>query len=143
MFSLMFNTLPLERHESPRHSLRTAVRVLRGGAALIIFPEGGRLTGDMRLREFASGVGFLAKHAGVPVIPMCVWGTHEVLPKGRSIARPGQVRVQIGEPLRLRADERPQAFTQRVREGVASAAAELGAWPLVYGQDSGQEAPPS
>jgi 1-acyl-sn-glycerol-3-phosphate acyltransferase len=135
MFSLMFNTLPLERHESPRHSLRTAVRVLRGGAALIIFPEGGRLTGDMRLREFASGVGFLAKHAEVPVIPVCVWGTHAVLPKGRTIARPGQVRVQIGEPLRIGDGERPQAFTHRVRDGVAAAAAELGAWPLVYGEE--------
>jgi 1-acyl-sn-glycerol-3-phosphate acyltransferase len=135
-FSLMFNTLPLERQESPRQSLRTAIRVLRGGAALIIFPEGGRLTGDLRLREFASGVGFLAKHAGVPVIPVCVWGTHEALPKGRTVPRPGQVRVQIGEPLRLRDGERPQAFTARVREGVAAAAAELGAWPLVYGQES-------
>jgi 1-acyl-sn-glycerol-3-phosphate acyltransferase len=133
MFSLMFNTLPLERQDSPRQSLRAAVRVLRGGAALIIFPEGGRLTGDMRLREFASGVGFLAKHADVPVIPVCVWGTQGVLPKGRTLARPGQVRVQVGEPVRLRQDERPQAFTQRVRDGVIAAAAELGAWPLVYG----------
>jgi 1-acyl-sn-glycerol-3-phosphate acyltransferase len=141
MFSLMFNTLPLERHESPRHSLRTAVRVLRGGAALIIFPEGGRLTGDIRLREFAAGVGFLAKHADVPVIPVCVWGTHKVLPKGRWLARPGQVRVQIGESLRVQEGERPQAFTQRVRQGVMAAAAELGAWPLVYGSERGSERP--
>lgn len=141
-FSLMFNTLPLERQESPRQSLRAAVRVLRGGAALIIFPEGGRLTGEPRLREFASGVGFLAKHAGVPVIPVCVWGTHEALPKGRTLPRPGQVRVQVGQPLRLKDGERPQAFTQRVRQGVVAAAAELGAWPLVYGRAEGDPARP-
>jgi 1-acyl-sn-glycerol-3-phosphate acyltransferase len=134
MFSLMFNTLPLERVDSPRQSLRTAIRVLRGGAALIIFPEGGRLTGDPRLRAFAPGVGFLAKHAAVPVIPVCVWGTHRVLPKGRTVARPGPVRVQVGHPLEVRDGERPQAFTERVRQGVMDAAAELGAWPLVYGE---------
>ncbi|MEA2645189.1 MAG: 1-acyl-sn-glycerol-3-phosphate acyltransferase [Chloroflexota bacterium] len=134
LFSLAFNTLPLERHESPRQSLRTAVKVLRQGAALIIFPEGGRLDGAPRLREFAPGVGFLAKHARVPVVPVAVWGTHEALPKGRRLPRTAHIRVQVGRPIEIAEGERPQAFTLRVREAVRAAAVELGAWPLVYGE---------
>ena len=131
--SLAFNTLPLERVDSPLRSMRTAIRVLRGGAALIVFPEGGRLDGDVALREFAPGVGFLARKAQVPVVPVCIWGTHAMLPKGRRLARKADVSVQFGAPLRIRDGEKAQEFTDRARAAVSAAAVEIGAWPLVYG----------
>ncbi|MHB8572811.1 MAG: lysophospholipid acyltransferase family protein [Candidatus Dormibacteria bacterium] len=129
--SLSMNTLPLERHDSPRRSLKTAVRVLRGGAALIIFPEGSRTLGEPRLRSFQPGVAFLCKHAEVPVVPLCIWGSHRLMPKEGGI-RPHPVRLQFGEPLRLGDGERLQAFTERIRGAVRECAIELGAWPLVF-----------
>ena len=130
--TLAFNTLPIERHDSPRQSLRAAVRVLRRGAALVIFPEGGRAQGAPTLREFEPGVGFLARHADVPVLPVCIWGTHRMMPKGRRVFTPAPVRVAIGSPLRIEPGEKAQAFTLRLREAVRGAAAEIGAWPLVF-----------
>jgi 1-acyl-sn-glycerol-3-phosphate acyltransferase len=133
MASLAFNTLPLERYESPRRSLRTAVNVLRSGTALIIFPEGGRLVGRPGLRPFQGGVAFLARHAGVPVVPACIWGTQDLMPKGRNLPRRADVRIEFGPPLHLAEGERLQDFTGRVRQAVIDAAARLKAWPLVYG----------
>lgn len=135
--SLAFNTLPLERVDSPLRSMRTAIRVLAGGAALIVFPEGGRVDGEVALRDFAPGVGFLARKARVPVVPVCIWGTQSLLPKGRRMARKADVRVQFGAPLRISDGEKAQEFTNRVRDAISAAAVEIGAWPLVYGVRTG------
>ncbi|CAI5510413.1 unnamed protein product, partial [Closterium sp. Naga37s-1] len=66
--------------------------------AVLIFPEGTRsLTGS--LQPFKSGVGLLAEQLDVPVVPVCVQGTFEALPKGRTIPLRRRVTVEFGRPL--------------------------------------------
>ena len=62
---------------------------------------------------FHGGVGLLAARGGVPVVPVYLGGLFAVLPKGRSVPRPGPVQVRFGPPLR---------FAPGTRPGVAAAA---------------------
>lgn len=66
--------------------------------AVVIFPEGTRSpTGE--LQPFKKGAFVLAIQAGVPVVPVAVTGTHEIMPKGSWRVSPGEIRVRLGEPL--------------------------------------------
>jgi 1-acyl-sn-glycerol-3-phosphate acyltransferase len=78
--------------------LNRALRALRSGMPLFIFPEGSR-TPNGRLQSFMNGPAFLAIRAQVPLIPIALVGTHELLPMHTSHFRPGPVRVVVGEPI--------------------------------------------
>ncbi len=87
--------------EDPRGSLKamseTARIIQQRGVSALIFPEGGRSEGTMR--EFREGAAYIAIKAGVPVIPVAIRGTREVLPMGSSLIRPGKVGLRIGDPV--------------------------------------------
>ncbi len=75
------------------------VSALRRGRSIASFPEGG-LAKTADLRTFRLGTFKAAVDAGVPVVPVAIAGSGEVLPPGwPPIARPGHVRVSIGAPL--------------------------------------------
>ncbi|HEY2551530.1 MAG TPA: lysophospholipid acyltransferase family protein [Streptosporangiaceae bacterium] len=78
--------------------LEAALGLLAGGALFGIYPEGTR-SPDGRLYRGRTGIGWLALHSGAPVVPVAMIGTDRMLPPGRSIPRPGQIEVRIGEPM--------------------------------------------
>ncbi|MFZ0630778.1 MAG: lysophospholipid acyltransferase family protein [Acidobacteriaceae bacterium] len=79
-------------------SLVSAVRTLRSGMPLFIFPEGGRTeTGDPA--KFLNGPAFMAIRAQLPLIPMALIGTHELLPIHSSEFHPVPVTLVVGEPM--------------------------------------------
>ena len=79
-------------------SLQASSYILREGAALCIFPEGGRSV-DGRILPFKKGVGILARELRVPLIPTYIEGTIDVLPRGKWLPRPKKVTVTFGKPL--------------------------------------------
>jgi 1-acyl-sn-glycerol-3-phosphate acyltransferase len=89
---------PLRREGSDPGALRTALRMLEEGRALLIFPEGTRGE-EGTLRPAKAGVGMLAVMAGVPVVPVFVRGSGAVWPRGRRLPRPGKVIVTFGPAL--------------------------------------------
>lgn len=87
--------------ENPREALKAlgeAARIIRErGISVLIFPEGGRsLEG---LQDFHDGAAYLAIKAGVPIIPVALKGTMEVLPMHSVNVRPGAVELRVGEPV--------------------------------------------
>ncbi len=78
--------------------LEAALGLLRDGALFGIYPEGTR-SPDGRLYRGRTGIGWLALHAGVPVIPVAMVGTQRLLPPGHKVPRPGRIQVRIGKPL--------------------------------------------
>ena len=89
---------PLRRQGADPSALRTAQRVLQGGGALLVFPEGTR--GDEGvLREAKPGAALLAIQTGAAVVPAYVHGSGRALPRGRWLPRPAKVRVTFGAPL--------------------------------------------
>ena len=92
------NARPVRRDGGDAKALRTALRLLEQGHALLVFPEGTR--GDEGvLRTPKAGAGMLAVLSGVPVVPAYVRGSGGVWPRGRSLPRPGKVVVTFGEPM--------------------------------------------
>jgi 1-acyl-sn-glycerol-3-phosphate acyltransferase len=78
--------------------LEAALGLVQQGGLFAIYPEGTR-SPDGRLYRGRVGVGWLALHSGLPVIPVGMSGTDRVLPPGRKFPRISSVRISIGEPL--------------------------------------------
>ena len=104
--------------------LESALALLKDGAVFGIYPEGTR-SPDGRLYRGRTGIGWLALHARVPVIPVAMIGTERILPPGRSIPRPGRIKIRVGQPLHLDeyADQpagarQRRAVTDRVMEAI-------------------------
>jgi 1-acyl-sn-glycerol-3-phosphate acyltransferase len=79
-------------------SLKRAGRSLRKGLPLMVFPEGGR-SPNGQLQPFMGGAFFAAIAEHVPVIPIAIIGTYELLPMNSFYAMPGPVGMIIGKPI--------------------------------------------
>lgn len=92
--------IPVDRSNGRQalKSLAEAAQKINEGTSVIIFPEGTR-SWDGHLQPFKSGGMTLAIKAGVPLIPTAIIGTHEILPKGRLLTRPGRVTIRLGRPI--------------------------------------------
>ncbi|WP_311445653.1 lysophospholipid acyltransferase family protein [Frankia nepalensis] len=82
-------------------ALGSAVQLLSRGELVGIYPEGTR-SPDGRLYRARTGVARMALEAGVPVIPVALIGTFQVLPTGRRLPRLRPVDIRFGAPLDLR-----------------------------------------
>jgi 1-acyl-sn-glycerol-3-phosphate acyltransferase len=112
------NARPVKRDGSDGRALKTALRLLREGRALLVFPEGTRGV-EGRLGEGKAGVGMLAVMSGAPVVPVHVSGSGRALPAGRVVPRPAKVRVRFGPPLHFKAagaEERKERYREATRE---------------------------
>ncbi|MEV5002191.1 lysophospholipid acyltransferase family protein [Nocardioides sp. LML1-1-1.1] len=127
--------IPLDRlHTDPR-AVRTAVRVLRDGHAVGVFPEGSRGAGDLEV--FHTGAAYLALVTGAPVVPLTFLGTRE--PGGTSSSLPprgARIDIVVGEPMAVDAVSWPRtrdhvrltsaALRAHMRSGLADALEETG-----------------
>jgi 1-acyl-sn-glycerol-3-phosphate acyltransferase len=95
-----FNAFPVVRGSADRTALRYSLELLHDGHVVVVYPEGSR-SPDSRLREPQAGVGFLARHGGVPVIPVAVWGTENALAPGTRRIHRADVHVRFGTAVAL------------------------------------------
>lgn len=102
------------------NQLQRATDLLRNGHSLAAFPEGTRST-DGTLRRFRSGVFKVAIAAGVPVVPVTLRGTGQVMPPGGFRIRPGRIRVRFGKPIDTAGLDRSHAqrLAEQTREAIA------------------------
>jgi 1-acyl-sn-glycerol-3-phosphate acyltransferase len=88
--------------EDPRASLRTLTRaaetIREGGISVLIFPEGGR-SEDGVLQPFKEGAAYLAIKAGVPLVPVALIGTREILAMHSATFHSGPVTLRFGQPI--------------------------------------------
>jgi len=77
---------------------RRAAEIIRGGTSALLFPEGTRSrTGE--LLPFKNAPFGLAIAAQVPVVPVYVGHTFEIMPKGGFLLRPRPIRIVVGDPI--------------------------------------------
>lgn len=79
-------------------SMDRAREVMKLGISFVVFPEGTR-SADGRLRAFKKGTFVLAIQAGVPVVPVAVIGSRELMPKRKLAVRPGEITLRFGKPI--------------------------------------------
>ena len=100
-----------------------AVAKLRAGEYLAVFPEAG-VSRSFTVRECRTGAVRMAAEAGVPVIPVSVWGAHRILTRGHGFSLPrswrAPVRVHLGEHMVFRPDGDVDAATQKLRNTLQS-----------------------
>lgn len=115
----LIKVIYIDRRDSKTaiETLNRAIDALRGGVSALFYAEGTR-SPDGRLRAFKKGGVMLAMGAHLPIVPITVVGSHDVLPKGRLHIHPGLVRVIISDPIRPSADADRDQLLATVRDTI-------------------------
>jgi long-chain acyl-CoA synthetase len=91
---------PLPKESGFLQSFRFAGDLADRGWNILVFPEGlTSETGEMV--HFRSGIGLLTKELNLPVVPLYLEGLWDLKRDNRILARPGHVKVKVGEPVRF------------------------------------------
>jgi 1-acyl-sn-glycerol-3-phosphate acyltransferase len=117
-FIRRLNAHPVRREGSDAAALRTALRLLEEGRALLVFPEGTR-SEDGQLGPGKPGVGMLAVLSGAPVVPAYIDGSGRAWPRGQRLPHRSHITVYFGPAFRVARGEGPG------RKGQYEAAARL------------------
>ncbi|GIW92319.1 MAG: 1-acyl-sn-glycerol-3-phosphate acyltransferase [Pirellulaceae bacterium] len=115
-----FNALLIDRrnikvHQSP---VELILREIGDTYSVILFPEGGRSTGE-EIGEFKSGLYYLAKkRPDLELVPVYLDNLNRILPRGEFLPVPLLSCITIGPPMYLEAGEPKSEFLKRAREAV-------------------------
>ncbi|MBZ5202618.1 1-acyl-sn-glycerol-3-phosphate acyltransferase [Planomicrobium chinense] len=94
--------------KSAYKSIADTVGKLKDGHSILIFPEGTRSKGE-GLIDFKSGFIRIAKDAGVPIVPIAIHGTSDIMEKNNNQIRPGHVTIGVLEPITAQEIEKMNA----------------------------------
>ncbi|MEU6575167.1 lysophospholipid acyltransferase family protein [Streptomyces sp. NPDC046805] len=111
--------IPVDRKQGEK-AYAHALDSLRSGEVVGVFPE-ATISQSFTLKSFKSGAVRLAQDAGVPLVPMAVWGTQRLWTKGqpRNFKRSHTpVTVRVGEAIEASREQYAGALTRRLRETV-------------------------
>jgi 1-acyl-sn-glycerol-3-phosphate acyltransferase len=115
--------IPIRRGSGDTNALDEAVVAASNGSCVGIFPE-GRVSDDPRagIQRIRSGLTRIALPSGTPVVPVGIWGTHEVWPRAGfvpgSLLRRHRSAIVYGPTLVPHPGEAPTAFRERYREAL-------------------------
>lgn len=90
--------IPIDEKELNLAGVKKAIKTLKSGMSLMVFPEGGR-TPDGEIKKFMSGAFYMAIKAGVPIVPMAIVGAYEVIKMNTYVFHPGKMQLVIGKPI--------------------------------------------
>ena len=114
--TVLFNLFPLPQSQGFSGSLTYMGRLADAGIHILIFPEGEH-SRDGTLLPFQPGLGIMVKELGIPVVPIKISGTEQVLPHEAHFPKRGKVTVSFGKPLRFRF-EGPEDIVNTTRQAV-------------------------
>ncbi len=123
----VFNAVLIDRRPEARTEdpVTQMAQALDEGSSLILFPEGGRNTGETALLPFKSGLYHLARQRpNVDMVPVWINNLNHVMPKGKVIPVPLICTLTFGAPLRLDPDETKEAFLSRASAGLLALSGE-------------------
>jgi len=114
--TVLFNLFPLPQSQGFSGSLKFMGRLVDAGINILIFPEGEHAR-DGKMRPFQLGLGLMVRELGIPVVPIKIRGTEQVLPHDANFPKRGAVTVTFGEPLHFRYEE-PAEIVEMARQAV-------------------------
>ena len=100
--------------------LSKGVATLKAGMPLVLFPDGSR-SSDGHVRQFLSGAAFMAIKAQVPLVPMALVGTYELLPMHTYSLAPRPLLLSVGNPIATTGmtTKNADALTQQLLAAIA------------------------
>jgi long-chain acyl-CoA synthetase len=113
----LFNVFPLPQQSGFLKSFSFAGDLADRGWNISVFPE-GQTTVDGSIVPFRSGIGLLAKQLNIPVVPVRLEGLYDLKQQNRMLARPGHVRVVIGQPVHFSPDQDANEITRELERRV-------------------------
>lgn len=110
--------IPVDRGDGIA-SFHHAVDFLQKGELVGIFPE-ATISRAMEMKEFKTGAVRIAAAAGVPVIPVVLWGTQRMMTKDhpKDFSRGKTIHIRVGEPMAVTGED-PAAETKELRSTMA------------------------
>ena len=125
-FIVGYHGFPVVRGTADRAALRQAVGLMRQGHAVLVYPEGHR-SPDGVLQRPHPGAGFLARTAGVPILPVGIWGTERALPLGSIRPRQAPIHLRFGRaaPLPPEDPDGPRRSNQEISDLLMERIAEV------------------
>ena len=101
-------------------AMNEAARKIYNGMSVVIFPEGSR-SPDGTIQPFKKGGFSLAIKAKVPIVPMAISGSREVMPRGRLEAASGEIRIRVDPPIATEncSVKDREKLMERVREAIS------------------------
>jgi 1-acyl-sn-glycerol-3-phosphate acyltransferase len=118
--------LPVARDGTDSGPLREAIRHVKGGGAIGIFPEGRITVPPRELRPFLPGVGLVVTRTRAPVLVAWVSGTPETNKMGEALATPSHARVEFLEIMEFPDERDPAVITEAIRRRIHEASG----WPF-------------
>ena len=82
-------------------AMNEAAQKIQDGMSVVIFPEGSR-SPDGSIQPFKKGGFTLAIKSKVPIVPIAISGSREIMPKDSLIANPGEIRMRVDSPIEIR-----------------------------------------
>ncbi len=125
-----YGAFPVERGANDSAAIRLAIDILKEGRCLLVFPEGTR--GDaVSMGEVKAGIAMLAKRSEAVVVPVGVYGSHIMMPRGGKGLKRSRALVVYGKPLKYSdfegVDGDPRiAFTDALVAGMLKANEDAG-----------------
>ena len=108
---------PIKRASADKDALKNCLKLLKTGAALVVFPEGTRKARE-KSKNVLPGVGFLAVKSQVPVIPVRVVGSDAVLPPGKKFPTRRRIHIYIGPAITLSSRDDYQTVANQIQETI-------------------------
>jgi len=101
-------------------AMNKAAERIRDGMSVVIFPEGSR-SPDGTIQPFKKGGFTLAIKSRVPIVPMAITGSREIMPKDRLTATSGEIRMRIGYPIETQnfSMKDRNALMEKVRKAIS------------------------
>jgi len=106
------NSFPVKRDKPNPEAIKEALRVLKKGEALLVFPEGTR-SPDGKLLPGQLGIGMLAWNSRATIIPTAIIGSEKVLPVGAKWIGKGSIEVRFGKAVSPRKSGTGGKLTRR------------------------------
>ena len=116
-FLTHLGSFPVKRGEADFVAMREALRRFKVGRVILIFVEGSRRIGNEPSKAQA-GVGFLAMKSGVPIVPVYVQGTNQVMAPGTKFLKRGPVSATFGEPFFVNDAPTYEEASQRILDKI-------------------------
>ena len=94
-----------------QQTMESAKRILKDGMSLVVFPEGSR-TPDGKMKKFKRGAFSLATEFGLPIVPLTINGSYDVMPKSTFRITPGKISLTIHKPIYFEKSGDDKALTE-------------------------------